>query len=52
MELVYTQVLEEEIILADDATFDTLETAKEQLNSGQEDVDTSTEEFRVRLLQL
>lgn len=40
------QDLVDEIILADDATLDTLDMALDQLATGQENVDTSTDEFR------
>ena len=43
------QGLVDEVVLADDATMDTLEMALDQLLSGQEYVDTSTDEFRVRI---
>lgn len=44
---IFLQELVDEIILADDATMDTQDMASDQLVSGNDYVDTSTEEFRV-----
>ena len=41
------QALVDEIVLADDATMDTLEMASDQLISAQEYYDISSDEFRV-----